>query len=167
MSHLEELELTLEWRDVKGYEGLYKVSEYGDVISLKSGEKKLLNQYTNNKYFFVVLYKDKKRKTCLIHRLVATAFCEGFDDSLVVNHMDENTANNHYTNLEWCTQEYNINYGTRNEKVSKKVRCVELDIIFDSVLEAAEYVNGKQSGISRCLAGRRKTHRDYHWEYVS
>lgn len=168
---IEISEMIHEWRDVEGYEGLYRVSEYGDVMAINyrnTGEKRILKQSDNGKgYKFVHLTKDGKSKTQYVHRLVATAFCEGSDYFTVVNHMDEDPTNNHYTNLEWCTTEYNINYGTRNEKCSKKVRCIELDIIFDSVSSAAEYVNTRQAAISACLVGLRKTHRGFHWEFVS
>ena len=171
---IETLEEAFEWRDIEGYYGLYKVSEYGDIMALNyklTGKKKLLKPgHTTDGYTYFVLSKNGKQKNYYTHRLVATAFCEGADEFEEVNHVDEDKTNNHYTNLEWCTREYNVNYGTRNNKVAvklkKKTRCIELDIIFDSIKEAAEYVNGCPCNISSCMLGRVKTASGYHWEYV-
>ena len=170
---MNDLELMLEifeWRDIEGYEGLYKVSEYGDVMSMNyrhTGEKRLISKAKNNSgYIFVTLWKNGNHKTVLVHRLVATAFCEGADYFPEVNHIDEDKTNNHYSNLEWCSRKYNINYGTRNEKQAKKIRCVELDMIFESVNAAANYINRTGASISNCLIGNQKTSGNYHWEYV-
>ena len=164
---IEISELVHEWRDIEGYEGLYKVSEYGDVMAIKNGKKKIISQSKNNVgYIKVNLYKNGNHKTALVHRLVATAFCEGADYFTEVNHIDEDKTNNHYSNLEWCTREYNVNYGTRNEKQAKKVRCVELNTIFSSVNEAANYISRDQASVSDCLRGKTKTSGGYHWEYV-
>ena len=169
---MNDLELMLEifeWRDVVGYEGLYKVSEYGDVLSVKSNEL-LKPQNDCRGYLQVGLYKNRKRKQYKIHRLVATAFCEGAEYFNEVNHIDEDKTNNHYSNLEWCTREYNNNFGTRNDRIGessmKKVRCIELDRIFNSVKEASEYINRNKENISACLRGKRKTCGNFHWEYV-
>lgn len=162
MNDLELMEEIFEWRDIEGYEGLYKVSEYGDVMSIGYKEKKLLKQHDNGRgYLEVRLCKNGKNKHHRVHRLVATAFCEGADYFPEVNHIDEDKTNNHYSNLEWCTREYNIGYS-----LNKKVRCVELDIIFESVKAAADYINKDQAYISGCLRGRLKTAGNYHWEYV-
>ena len=174
MNDLELMEEIFEWRDVPEYEGLYKVSEYGDVMSLnynRTGEKRLLKQSKDRYgYMFVKLCKNGIQKAYKVHRLVATSFCEGADYFQEVNHMDEDKTNNHYTNLEWCTNDYNINYGSRNKKSSeshkKKVRCVELDMIFDSVTEASRYVNISRPNLSNCLCGRCNLCAGFHWEYI-
>lgn len=175
MDYLEQLEIDLEWRDIKGYEGHYRISEYGDVMSLK-GKKKLLRPGQACGYLKVSLSKNGIIKSYLVHRLVATAFCNNPNKYEEVNHIDENKINNHYSNLEWCNHKYNMNYGTRNTRVSekmignnnggRKVKCIELNMVFDSVTKAAEYVNGKGTAISASIAGKRKTHRGYHWEYI-
>ena len=171
---IEISEMIHEWRDVVGYEGLYRVSEYGDIMSLsykQTGEKRLLKPRKNKDgYMFVRLSKNGKVKAFFVHRLVATAFCEGGDYFQQVNHIDEDTTNNHYLNLEWCSPEYNVNYGTRNKRASEsnkvKVKCIELNMVFNSVSEASEYMNTSISNISACVSGKRKTTRGYHWEYV-
>lgn len=168
---MELIEELLDWRDIENYEGLYRVSEWGDVMSLQGGKKKLLKQ-NKDRYGYpqVNLSKNSEVRTCKVHRLVATAFCEGAGEFPEVNHKDEDKTNNHYDNLEWCTGEYNLRYGTKNkrtaEKLSKKVRCVELDMVFDSEKEAKAYTGAQQ--ISRCCKGIEHyiTSGGYHWEYI-
>ena len=111
------------WKDIPEYEGLYQVSNLGNVRSLnyrRSGELKLLKQNTTKKgYKRVVLCKNGKEKNCRVHRLVAMTFIPNPNDYKEVNHKDENPSNNNVNNLEWCTNEYNINYGTRNKRASE------------------------------------------------
>ena len=114
------------WKDILGYEGLYQISNLGDVRSLNynhTGEIKLLKQSTD-KYGYkrVGLFKNGKEKKYLIHRLVAMTFIPNPDNLPIINHKDEDKTNNNVNNLEWCTYEYNNNYGTRNERVSESMR---------------------------------------------
>ena len=78
----------------------------------------------------------------MIHRLVALAFLDNPNNYPQINHKDENKLNNCVDNLEWCDAKYNINYGTRNDRMAKtqsrKIRCVETGIIYDSIKEAEE-----------------------------
>lgn len=113
------------WKDIEGYEGLYQVSDLGNVRSLKfsGGNKvKLLKQNTNQGYKQVTLCKNGKMKTCKVHRLVAMAFISNPNNYKEVNHKDENPSNNDVSNLEWCTSEYNNNYGTRTKRASESKR---------------------------------------------
>jgi hypothetical protein len=111
------------WKDIEGYEGLYQVSNLGNIKSLNynhTGKEKLRKtNIDKHGYLGVVLYKNKKSTRKKIHRLVAFHFCEGYGENLVVNHKDEDKTNNVWTNLEWITQKENTNYGIRNEKISK------------------------------------------------
>ena len=118
-----------EWRDVVGYEGLYKVSNYGIVINrnyriVGTYYADDENGFCNKKYNCISLTKDGVRKTFQIHRLVAIAFVENLNPNEfnVVNHKDENIHNNYYKNLEWCTAQYNLHYGSanKNRQRSKK-----------------------------------------------
>lgn len=172
---MELIEELLDWRDIENYEGLYRVSEWGDVMSIGNDEKKLLRlRYSGDGYLQVTLFKNGIRKTYRVHRLVATAFCEGAEEFECVNHKDEDKTNNHYDNLEWCTKEYNNNYGTRNqrvlismtEKYGIQVRCVELNMEFSSLEEAARYTGVYTHHITACCKGKRKTTGGYHWEYI-
>ena len=112
------------WKDIPGYEGLYQVSNYGNVKSLNyrgtKGKHKCLKQNTDKYgYKVVILANHGKYKSYKVHRLVASAFIENPNNYPQVNHLDENPANNNYLNLEWCTAKYNINYGTRNKRAGE------------------------------------------------
>ena len=118
--------------------------------------------------------KDGKKVIRTIHRLVAVAFVDNPDNKPQVNHKDENTVNNIYSNLEWVTVKENINYGNRNAKVSlklgKKVKCIETNKIYNSTMEATRilhgYNNHKQGHIADCCRGVRKSAFGYHWKYI-
>ena len=114
------------WKDVEEYEGLYQVSNLGNVKSLnykKSGKSKLLKPSTDKQgYKHVFLCMNGCQKQYSIHRLVAKAFCEGYFEGAVVNHKDENKQNNIWTNLEWCTHQYNIQYS-----VNRKLGLIDKD----------------------------------------
>lgn len=117
-----------EWRDIKGYEGIYQVSNLGRVKSLGNGKKrkeKILKQQKTGRwknYYKVILFKNGIPKTKKIHRLVAEAFIPNPNNYPCVNHKDENPSNNFVENLEWCSYEYNNNYGTKNKRVSETLK---------------------------------------------
>ena len=100
---------------VKGFEGLYEITEDGHVFDVQNGEER--HQHKGKQgYFTVELYKDRRFHTKGVHRLLAEAFIPNPDNLPVVNHKDENPSNNQLSNLEWCTVRYNNNYGMCNEK---------------------------------------------------
>lgn len=105
------------WKQIQGYEGLYAVSTYGNVMSLRS--KKILKPLNSHGYDRVVLSFKGKIERCLVHRLVAQAFIPNPDGLPQINHKDENKKNNFVDNLEWCTPLYNTRYGTGIERQSK------------------------------------------------
>ena len=111
------------YKDIEGYEGLYQVSNLGNVKSLNYNHTKKENVLkpviSRNGYLLVNLYKNKTNKRLLVHRLVAQAFIENTNNLPCINHKDECSTNNVVTNLEWCTHKYNTNFGTRNERASK------------------------------------------------
>ena len=148
----------------------YEVSSHGQVKNVKTGKTRKLQKH-NNGYMFVVLCKNGKRKTSYVHRLVAYAFIENNDETKTqVNHKNEIKTDNRVENLEWCSQTYNLRYGTHDEKVSKtlsvKVRCVETGVTYDSVKQASEETKIDGSSICRCCKGKQKTCGGYTWQYV-
>ena len=180
------------WKDVVGYEGLYKVSDRGNVHSVERkdsrgrriGGRILKSSDRPDGYLEVKLYKNGERKGKLIHRLVLEAFVENPNNLLEVNHLDENKANNELSNLEWCTREYNNNHGRRNEKVSQKlslkVRAVNIKtgevLRFDSTREAGRkgYAGGHvsracrgvyKSGTTGKLIGDGHLYKGHKWSY--
>lgn len=108
-----DIELKNEkWKDIDGYDGAYQVSDLGRVRSLKFGKTRVLIQQKNRYgYLKVLLWKDGKRKSLTVHRLVAQAFIPNDDDTKIyINHRDECKQNNKVSNLEWCTAQYNMTY---------------------------------------------------------
>lgn len=115
------------WKDVKGYEGKYQISNLGRVKSLNYARRKqvrILRPGIQKKtgYISVSLLKEGKQKTKTIHRLVAEAFIPNPKNLKQINHKDENKQNNCVNNLEWCSAKYNSNYGHRNAIISKKLK---------------------------------------------
>ena len=155
-------------RDIKDYEGLYAATSCGRVWSYRA-KKFLKSRKNRDGYLLVNLYKDSKMKTYVIHRLIAETYLPNQDNLPEVNHKDEDKSNNALPNLEWCTREYNINFGTGKERAAKshqkKVICVETGIIYNSIIEAAKAVDISPSSISGCCKGKRKTAAGLHWRY--
>jgi len=111
-----------EWKEIKNYEGLYCISNYGRIKSLKHKNEKILVLSTNKDgYLKAKLFKNGKSKVVYAHRLVAITFLPNPNNFIIVNHKDENKQNNHINNLEWCTSKYNNNYGSRYYKNNRKL----------------------------------------------
>lgn len=171
------------WKDVKGYEGLYEISNKGNVKSLnynKTGIEKELKQAINTHGYCFVQLSNRKKK--LIHRLVADAFIPNTDNLPQVNHKDENKLNNCAENLEWCTAEYNTNYGTcikrRSDKQKGKSRYWQNKQIvaykdgtlykeYKSITDAANDIGCKMNQISEHLNRplRHKTVKGFVFKY--
>ena len=160
------------WKDIKGYNGKYQISNYGNVKNTKSS--RLLKQ-RNKKYLEVVLYKNCQPKCYKIHRLVAEAFIPNPTNLPIINHKDENKLNNNVDNLEWCDAKYNSNYGKRNELVSKnqsKYKIIQKDLsnniikIWDNIWDLTHNTKYKKDNISCCCRGKLKTAYGYKWEYI-
>ena len=165
------------WKDSENYEGLYQVSNLGEVRSLnyrRTGKTKVLQHRYSGGYDNVIL----QGKSYKVHRLVAQAFIPNPNNLPIINHRDENKTNNLYTNLEWCDHKYNTNYGTRterwrehnkdkHERQQKKVLNVTTGEIFNSLKEVEEKLEIPHSNVSKCCHGERKTAGGYEWQFVS
>lgn len=168
------------WKDIEGYEGLYQVSDKGRVKSLGNGKsgnskKKILKaSKTGGGYMLVNLCKEGNIKHYTIHRLVAQAFIDNPDNLPEVNHKDENKENNAVNNLEWCTKEYNINYGTARKRMAEKQSKAVIGISkvsglileFPSTQEASRQTGINRGNISSCCIGKLKSAGGYYWMYA-
>ena len=163
-------------RDVKGYEGLYKVNALGEIYSVKSN--KYLSLYPDRQgYLKLCLFKNGKAKQFKVHRLVAEAFLGKRPANMQTNHIDEDKTNNCVWNLEYITPSKNVNHGTRNMRVanalinnnffSKPIKmCNTNGMIlaeFPSIAEASRQTKISQSNISRALRKKRNTAGGYIW----
>ena len=168
------------WKDVLGYEGLYRVSNKGNVYSVERkdtlGRKwggVMLRPSHNNTggYLSVDLRKNGTRKKKRVHRLVAEVFIPNANNYSEINHKDENKTNNHVENLEWCTSKYNINHGTRTERTSKKVRAINIKTgvvtTFSSTAESGRkgYDQGAVSKACRGIYYGGNLYRGHKWSY--
>ena len=176
------------WKDVVGYEEFYKVSNKGNVRSVarkdsigrKCGGRVLKPLNHRHGYLQVDMYKNGKVKRKYIHRLVAEAFNPNPKGFLEINHKDENKSNNELSNLEWCTREYNVNYGTLIERLSKKVRAVNVETgevhTFNSTRESGRKGYHQSSVAKACkgiyrspngnlIGGDGRTYRGHRWSY--
>lgn len=164
--------LVEEWRPVVGYEGLYEVSDWGNVRNRYSKVLKAGNN--GNGYCYVCLCKNGSKNNNYVHRLVAEAFIPNPDNLPEVNHIDENKSNNAYCNLEWCDRKYNLEYSSVHEKVTetkrKPVYQYTLDdkLVkkWDSMMECEKY-GFLASSIGKCANNIKyyNTHKGHKWSF--
>ena len=161
------------WKDVTNYEGIYQVSNTGKVKRiLPNGKERLLRgKKDKDGYTEIILSKKQKKAYFRLHRLVAKAFIPNPENKPEVNHKDKNKQNNSVCNLEWATTVENIRHSfALGRKVSTTPVLQfsangELLAYFDSIKEAAQTANVKQSNISACCNSRLKTVGGYIWRY--
>ena len=154
-----------EWKDIEEYEGMYQVSNYGNVKSLArqrrnskgvymQKEKLLSLTNTSTGYKKVELVKNGKKKSYKVHRLVAMAFIDNPENKPQVNHIDGNKTNNHVDNLEWVTSSENSIHAYKTGLNPNKKELNETVVV-------AMYVNGtskeniaKEFGVSNLVIKR-------------
>ena len=157
------------WKPVVGYEGLYEVSNYGEVRSLprNNTKGKVLKLYHNkhNGYLYCSLSKDNKASTKRVHVLVAQAFlgmtAKGFDPNCVVDHVDGDKTNNCIDNLELVTQKENDARARKRVKQGTcGIKCIDLDNgnVYDSFADASRAVGGKQGEMVRRVCDGQRSH---------
>lgn len=164
-----------EWKNIVGYEGLYEVSNLGNIISLenKSNHKKvkyLKCSKTKSGYLRAYLYKNKKRKCYMLHRLVALAFIPNPHNLPQINHIDGNKKNNKVENLEWCTQRDNNIHAIVNglnstqkavEKNEKPIILMNNNTRYRSMMDACRDLKLNVANVSRVCNGKLKHTKGY------
>lgn len=162
------------WKDITDYEGLYLISDLGNIRNFRTG--RILKKQRNTRgYHKVNLSKNGKLQTVYVHKLVANHFLSNPNGLLEVNHINENKLDNRVENLEWCTRSYNVNYGNRTEKqkikLSKPVRQFskrgEIIASYPSIIQAGRENKLSNSCISACCRGLRHTCGGYVWQYAA
>lgn len=180
--------MSLEYKPVPGYEDNYYLDPKNmQVVNKKTG-RPLKPQTDKGGYKEVQLWKNNKGRHKYLHRLFAEAYIPNPDNLPNINHKDEDPSNYSLDNLEWCTQSYNQQYGTVNERRGPKISnarkgkpgnpnaghkarpVIAIDplgneIHYPSGREAARQLGIRQSGITYALSGERKTSKGYRFRY--
>ena len=180
------------WKDIQGYEGLYKISSLGRVKSTSPGlkfvkgspsEMILKQSLSSSGYLHVQLYKNHTASTVLVHKLVALAFLDNPENKPEVNHIDSDRTNNKVSNLEWATKSENMKHsfhyghhvspmlGRKGSKNTNSKKIIQCDLSgseirkWDGIAEAARTIGCNPSSISACLCGYNKTCKGFIWKY--
>lgn len=174
------------WKSIKNYEGLYDASNYGRIRSLDHWRDNGTGRYiqkgrimnsvkTKKGYLRVQLCKNGKQKHFLVHRLVYEAFNGAIPDGYEVNHINEDKTDCSLDNMNLLTHGQNMNWGTRNKRVSEKLTNGKLSdpvlqLTLDDVL-VKEWPSMREAGrhgfdsqnISKCCNGKLKSHKGFKW----
>lgn len=181
------------FKDVVGFEGYYKISNLGRVLSLErlvissrssSGYRKVKSKILSigtNKYGYnyIILRRSNIDKHFLIHQLVAIHFIENPNNYNCINHIDENKLNNIYLNLEWCSVRYNNLYNQRQDKINEILRNKKYDVPaviqfdlynvmiakFKSIHEMHRKTKLSRDQVSKCCRGLRESYNNCIWKF--
>ena len=173
------------------YEGLYKVSNFGRIMSLNyrnTGKPDLMTPWENTYgYLQVGLWKNEERKSCYVHRLVAETFLENPENKPCINHKiegdegkkinmvifnEDGTVDEEKSTIEWVTYEENNNYATHNERVAKSnsKKVLQLSLTGDLIREWPSAMEAERNGfdhsaVSKCCNGKLPHYKGFLWMY--
>lgn len=171
------------WKDIPGYEGLYQVSNLGNVKSFKCNKEILLKLNTNNVGYYCIGLSNKNTEWFGVHRLVGMAFIPNPKNKPQINHKNNIKTDNRVENLEWCTGSYNALYGYKvgnrtapwlgkfGAKHSRSKSVLQFDLNgkfieeFGGMCEASRKTNTNQCSISRTCHGKQKLANKYKWKF--
>ena len=162
------------WKTMKEQED-YEISNLGRIRTKRTGRIRKTT-ISNKGYKQIIVYINKKPKTFYVHRLVASNFIKNPNNYKEVNHINEDKLNNNSDNLEWCDSNYNLNYGTRKQRILqtklktfKKIKQKDLQgktiKIWKNIMELHKETNYNKQSIHFCCSGKYKTSHGYKWEY--
>lgn len=163
-------------KKIEGFENYYIFSNGKVYSENKKGFLKLNS--TQDGYKQITLHNNGRTKTFKVHRLVAFYFIPNPHKKEQVNHIDEDKTNNDISNLEWLTHKENMNFGTRNERISKKMinltskkvkqfsKDGELINVFDGLSDAERKTGISATNICKVDKGKRKSAGGYIWEII-
>lgn len=174
-----------QWRPIKGFEGLYEVSDLGRVKSVSRviargdvrqtvNERILSPKLSKKGYLIVGLHRCAKTQHKYVHRLVAEAFLEVPNSECEVNHKDEDKTNNRLDNLEWCSHTANVNHGTgrcrHDRALARPCSCYtengQFIRTYESITEAAREFGVGKSSIWAAIVGKSATCKGMIWTYA-
>lgn len=160
------------WRDICDYEGLYEISNKGNVKNKKTN-RILKPSKKKNGYLYVQLTKNKVGSFKRINRLVAQEFIKKIEGKEYVNHKDGNKFNNNADNLEWVTASENTKHAFLNNLIKHyKVPVIQYDLNMNyikkwrSIRQASKELGICESNISMCCRGQYRKAGGYIWKYI-
>ncbi len=183
----DEIVYVEEWKDIVGYEGLYKISSFGRIKSTDGGrekEKIKKQRFPKNGYLMASLWKNNKEKNTLVHRLVGLHFIPNPENKKTINHKKGHKRDNRFFMLEWATQGENAKHSYKelgrvsylsnkrgaDSMFAKAVNKLTKDGVFierfDTVTKAGESVNSQSTSISGACTGKYKLVKGFKWEYA-
>ena len=161
-------------KEIKGFEGLYTIDEYGNVYSIRN-HKYLKQKYDKDGYKTVHLCNNRNNKFPRVHQLVAEAFVPNDDpnNKTTVDHIDNNKTHNHYSNLQWLSVADNsrkANLGRDYSYQYKPIKAINFstfqEYVFNSRTDCAKFVGCSVTDIWAVLVGKQKTAHGYYFEEI-